>query len=270
MKKATKLLLGCLGATAFAIAPAMGGNKEKAKAFIGRNYAHRGLHTEDKQIPENSLPAFAAACDAGYGMELDVQLSKDGEVVVFHDDTLNRVCGVDARVDDLTLAELKELSLCGTKETIPLFTEVLSMVDGREPLIVELKTGPKNDELCEKTLAILREYKGEYVIESFDPRIVRWFRVNAPDIIRGQLAMKPERYDQSYPVWQKFALGNCMMNFMARPNFIAYEIGEYPLLVQLEFLMGAVKVGWTSHENTHEADHDMVIFEFYKPERFYR
>ena len=75
MKKATKLLLGCLGATAFAIAPAMGGNKEKAKAFIGRNYAHRGLHTEDKQIPENSLPAFAAACDAGYGMELDVQLS---------------------------------------------------------------------------------------------------------------------------------------------------------------------------------------------------
>lgn len=269
MKKGTKLILGCLGVTAFAIAPAMGG-KEKAKSLMGRNYAHRGLHTEDKQVPENSLPAFAAACEAGYGMELDVQLSKDGEVVVFHDDTLNRVCGVDARVDDLTLAELKELSLCGTKETIPLFTEMLAVVDGREPLIVELKTGPHNDELCEKTLAILKEYKGEYCVESFDPRIVRWFRMNAPEIVRGQLAMKPERYDASMPAWQRFALGNCLMNFMTRPHFIAYEIGDHPFLVQMEILMGAVKVGWTSHDNTHEGDHDMVIFEFYKPERFYR
>ena len=112
----------------------------KKAPFSGWCYAHRGLHSPDKSVPENSLAAFAAAADAGYGMELDVQLSKDGEVVVFHDDTLDRVTGVAGRVDAFDWAELKEMPLCGTGHHMPLFTEVLATVAGRTPLIVELKS----------------------------------------------------------------------------------------------------------------------------------
>ena len=120
---------------------------EKVAPFAGRNFAHRGLHSKDCTVPENSLTAFRLAAEAGYGIELDIQLSKDGEVVVFHDDTLPRVCGVEGRVDAYTLAELREMRLCGTDERIPLLSEVFEVVAGRSPFIIELKTGPRNREL---------------------------------------------------------------------------------------------------------------------------
>ena len=114
---------------------------------------------------------------------------------MFHDDTLNRVCGVDSRVDEKTYDELSKISLCGTTQTIPLFSEVLKTVRGRGPLIVELKNGKRNEELCEKTYALLEKYSGEYCIESFNPFIVRWFKKNAPEVIRGQLANPPKDYN---------------------------------------------------------------------------
>lgn len=159
-----KLLKPLLGLTAaavllplYAVAPGHASRRQK-KIFRGVNYAHRGLHTRDKSVPENSLAAFRQAAQEGYGIELDVQLSKDGEVVVFHDDTLDRVCGVHARVDELTWPELQQLRLCGTDEQIPLFSEVLKNIQGCEALIVELKNGvphhlplhhhPQNALLC--------------------------------------------------------------------------------------------------------------------------
>lgn len=238
--------------------------KEQRAVFSGRNIAHRGLHEKDKSVPENSLAAFARAAENGYGMELDVQLSKDGEVVVFHDDTLDRVCGVHSRVDAKTLAELKELPLCGTNERIPLFTEMLELVDGRTPLIVELKTGPRNRELCEKTLEILRSYKGEYCIESFDPFIVAWFRFHAPEILRGQLAAGADDY-KNMPKAEVFALSNCLLNFISRPQFIAYQLVRRPLTVRLSELLGAMRVCWTSHDPKDQKGQDTVIFEFYRP-----
>ena len=129
-------------------------DKEK---FWHINFAHRGLHDMKKGIPENSLAAFRAAVEAGYGAELDVQLSKDGQVVVFHDDTLKRVCGVEGDVVDYDYEDLRKMSLNGTGETIPLFTEVLKIFEkGIGPLIVELKTGKRNKELCRKTYEILK------------------------------------------------------------------------------------------------------------------
>ena len=113
--------------------------------FLGVNHAHRGLHSEDKTVPENSLPAFRAAVEAGYGMELDIQLSKDGQVMVFHDDTLDRVCGVHGRVDAFTFDELRQMHLCGTQETLPLLTEVFEVVQGRQPMIIELRKGAGAD-----------------------------------------------------------------------------------------------------------------------------
>lgn len=240
-------------------------NRKAKKPFMHKNFAHRGLHSRDKSVPENSLKAFDLASEAGYGMELDVQLSKDGEVVVFHDDTLDRVCGVDARVDELTYDELKDLRLCGTEETIPLFSEVLKTVHGRGPLIVELKTGKRNKELCEKTCALLRRYSGEYCIESFNPFIVRWFRKNAPEIVRGQLSGPADGYEGEVNPVAAFILSHTLLNFLARPQFIAYKIAEKPFTVKLCEFLGAMKVCWTSHEWVNEKMNDVVIFEFYKP-----
>ena len=247
----------------FMLAPGRSTKRQRAP-FQNVNFAHRGLHSRDKSLPENSLPAFELAARAGYGIELDVQLSKDGQVVVFHDDTLDRVCGVHSRVDEKTLAELQQLSLCGSEYRIPLFTEVLATIRGRGPLIVELKTGRRNHELCEKTYAILADYRGEVCIESFDPSIVAWFRFKAPELLRGQLAMPQSRYE-NMPRPVTFMLSRGLMNFISRPQFMAYKIGFRPASVRLAEKLGAMKIGWTSHEPKNERGRDGVIFEFYKP-----
>ena len=254
----------------FIFAPARP-NKKKKAPFYGKNIAHRGLFQKDQSIPENSLPAFARAVEAGYGMELDVQLSRDGFVVVFHDDTLDRVCGVAKRVDELDYSELQNLRLCGTDEKIPLFDEVLATVGGKTPIIVELKTGPRNEELCKKTLAALRAYAGETCVESFDPTIVAWFRKHAPDIYRGQLAQPPKHYRKyGKSALVSFLLGTCALNVIARPNFIAYRIGRKTLGVHLAEWMGATRVAWTSHDAATEKKFDVVIFEHYLPKTEYK
>ena len=276
MKTHEKLLLeaslaglAALGGLVFLVAPGRASKKDK-KPFRYKNFAHRGLHKKDKTIPENSLAAFERASSYGYGIELDVQLSKDGQVVVFHDDTLNRVCGVDSRVDEKTYDELSKISLCGTTQTIPLFSEVLKTVRGRGPLIVELKNGKRNEELCEKTYALLEKYSGEYCIESFNPFIVRWFRKNAPEVIRGQLANPPKDYNGEVGPITAVILGNCLLNFLSRPQFIAYKITPKPFTVKLCEALGAMKVAWTSHDWVNEKFYDAVIFEFYKPKLKYK
>ena len=245
--------------------------EEKAK-FTHWNYAHRGLHTADKTVPENSLPAFKAAAEAGYGAELDVQLSKDGQVVVFHDDTLNRVCGVDARVDAYDYNELKNMSLCGTAEGIPLFTEVLEAFGkGTGPLIVELKTGPKNDELCRKTYEILKSYPGVYCIESFDPFIVNWFKKNAPEIVRGQLATKAEDYvKDGRSRFVAKLLADCAFSVLNKPDFIAYQNIERPKAVRRQAEKGVLLFAWTSRTpDVDQKTNDGVIFELYRPDTRY-
>ena len=271
MKASHLLAAGCLLAAPVALlAPGRAPDSKKAP-FVGRNFAHRGLHTEDQSVPENAMHAFALAAEAGYGMELDVQLSKDGQVVVFHDDTLDRVCGVASRVDALDYDELKKLPLFGTAERIPLFSEVLSLVNGRTPLIVELKNGPRNDELCEKTWEMLRRYPGAYCIESFNPLIVAWFRFHAPTVLRGQLAQLPEEYVRGgRSAAEGFLLGNTLLNVAARPQFIAYRIGPRPFAVRFAEALGAMPVGWTSHDRESEKGRDAVIFEYYRPEIRYK
>lgn len=269
-RMATAALHGALTGAAigtaalFVIAPGASGKRQRAP-FMGKNIAHRGLHSRDKSVPENSLSAFRLAAEAGYAIELDVQLSKDGEVVVFHDDTLDRVCSVHARVDELTLAELKALRLCGTEETIPLFTEVLSTVRGRSAIVCELKDGKRNRELCRKTYDIISSYNGDICIESFNPMIVGWFRVHASDLLRGQLAAPMREYPATMSRPVVFALSHTLFNFIARPQFIAYKIGFRPVTVRMSEFLGAMRVGWTSHEPRNEKGRDAVIFEFYKP-----
>ena len=243
--------------------------KERKSPFMGRNFAHRGLHTEDMTGPENSLEAFRQAKDAGYGIELDVRLSKDGEPVVFHDDSLERLCGVEGKVEDKDYAELKELRICGTEEHIPLLGEVLELVDGSVPLIVELKTSKHNKTLCEKSYDLLSGYKGDYCIECFHPAVVGWFRRNAKEVFRGQLATSCADYgNMKKPL--AFALSRCLANIISRPQFIAYRIGPKPLTVRMAEAMGAMKVGYTSRAEENEQGQDAVIFEFYRPRLKYK
>ncbi len=249
-------------------------SRELTEPFMNRNYAHRGLHSKDKKKPENSMSAFAAAVEAGYGIELDIQFSKDDQIVVFHDDTLKRVCKAEGEVCDYTYEELQAFHLHKTKETIPLFQDVLTLVDGKVPLIVELKNGKKNDLLCEKSLAMLRTYHGPFCVESFQPLIVGWFKKHAPDLLRGQLSASAKELREDMSPFLAFGLSHVLSNFYARPHFIAYHTKKNSLPVKLSEALGAMRVVWTSKDESAagslEIKNDAVIFERYLPAPVYK
>ena len=196
------------------------GKKTKPSPALMCDYAHRGLHGNG--VPENSLAAFELAAKNGYGIELDVQLSRDGVVMVFHDYTLNRVTGVDKKLCDLDAAELGKITLSGTDQTIPTFTEVLQLVDGRVPLLVELKGEDLNVSLCKKVADILLAYKGEYCIESFNPLLVMEMKKHLPHVCRGQLYTNTLK-DMKKRSALHVAISLMAFNFLAKPDFIAYN-----------------------------------------------
>jgi len=239
---------------------------DKAAPFMGANIAHRGLHKADKTVPENSLAAFKAAVAGGYGVEFDVHITKDGHIVVFHDDDTRRMCGVNASVEELSLSELQKLYLAGSEERIPSLGEVLSVIDGQVPIILEIKRGSRNTELCRRVYEMLMCYKGEVCVESFDPFIVRWWYKNAPEIMRGQLSAHPRKLEEATSRFNAFLVGCCLSNFLCRPNFIAYNLdGGKPFTVKLAEKMGAMKTCYTSRGYAAEEENDCVIFEFYRP-----
>ncbi len=185
----------------------------------GNKFAHRGLW--DAKSPENSLAAFKKAVDAGYGIEFDIHKTRDGHVVVFHDDTLVRMCGVEGRIEDKTLAELRELRLLGSDQGIPTLQELLALVDGRVPLLVELKGAALDTSLCPVANEILSQYKGPYIIESFNPLLVRWYYKNRPDVVRGQLFCNLLKEKGGNKLFY-FLITVLATNVLAKPHFLAY------------------------------------------------
>ena len=133
--------------------------KQSMKAFEEVYIAHRGFFDNKKGVPENSIPAFQKAVEYGFGIELDVQLSKDGYLLVFHDDNLKRMCGVDKKLREMNYEEILQYSLLNTNEKIPLFTEVLKVIGGKVPLIVEVKYEGDVINATQKTAEIMDEYK---------------------------------------------------------------------------------------------------------------
>lgn len=193
------------------------------KQLRGWSYAHRGLHSAG--IPENSLAAFRAAVEHGYGAEFDVHLLHDGGLAVIHDSALKRTTGLEGRVEDLTTEDLKHCFLEGTSETIPTFEEVLTVFGGKTPIIIELKPeGGNCARLCEAACKAMEGYEGVWCMESFDPRCVHWLKKNRPDIIRGQLAensLKNPKSKLSLPL--KLILTFHLENFICKPDFVAYH-----------------------------------------------
>ena len=192
------------------------------KDLQGWAYAHRGLHGNG--LPENSLAAFRAARDAGYGVELDIHLLKDGNLAVIHDSLLKRTTGAEGKVEDLTTADLTHYHLEGTEETIPTFRQVLDLYAGKAPLIVELKPVDGNHAaLAEAACKLLDTYDGVYCMESFDPRCIHWLKEHRPEIIRGQLSEYFMKTEPNMPLWLRFCLSHNLLNFLTVPDFIAYK-----------------------------------------------
>ncbi|MBQ8496675.1 MAG: glycerophosphodiester phosphodiesterase [Clostridia bacterium] len=238
--------------------------KKPKKNTLLCDYAHRGLH--GKEIPENSLAAFALACEKGYGIELDVQLSRDGTVMVFHDATLSRMTGKEKKLCELNAEELQTLSLAGTAEKIPTFAEVLSLVNGRVPLLVELKGEDFDTSLCEKTAALLSAYGGDFCIESFNPLLIRDMKKYLPDAFYGILYTNVCREKKKNSLLN-IALTLMATNILARPDFIAYDQRErhsFPVKLTTKFYR-APKFVWTVRtEEMLAAAHqngECVIFE---------
>lgn len=187
--------------------------------------AHRGLH--DKEHPENSLSAFQRAIDGGYPIELDVQMISDGTLVVFHDESLSRLTDNDGYIKFLNKSDLDILTLKDSKEKIPTFDEVLKFVDGRAPLLIEIKNPSKVGELEKKVIEALKDYKGQYAVQSFNPYVLEYFYKHAPNILRGQLAgfMKHEKL----AFFKKYALKRMLLNKkISHPDFISYEAKRVP------------------------------------------
>ncbi len=203
----------------FLVAPRA--RKKEMRPFL-RPYAHRGLWGGD--LPENSLGAFRAAAEAGFAIELDIQLSRDGEVMVFHDYTLDRVCGRAGKICELTAAELGNIPLNGIEnEHIPTFAEALEAVGGRVPLLIELKGESGNTALVPAALKVLEGYRGLWCMESFNPLLLRAVKKYAPKVLRGLLStdLLKEKRKGSRPL--NFALSAHLFNFLCRPAFLAYD-----------------------------------------------
>ena len=216
-------------------------------ALRGWNYAHRGFH--GKGVPENSIAAFRAALEHGYGMELDVHLMKDGNLAVIHDASLKRTAGADVRIEDLTAEDLPNYHLEGTEETIPLFSQVLELVAGKAPMIIELKSEQNNFEaLTAAAVKAMEGYDGIWCMESFDPRCLYSLKKQYPQVIRGQLSENfLKSPDIKAPKILKLAMALLLPNFLTKPDFIAYRFSDRKLFSNRICcdLWGVQEVNWT-------------------------
>lgn len=233
-------------------------------------YAHRGLHNEKENIPENSLEAFRRAVEAGFGIELDIRMSRDGVPVVFHDEALMRMCGKEGRICDYDYAELQCFPLGRSGERIPGFEEVLELVAGRVPLIVELKADRVDMAVCREADRLLSRYEGLYCIESFNPLAVLWYRLHRSEVVRGQLSDAFWK-EGEYVGTISFLLQNLLFNWLGKPDFIAYNC-KYPKMLSkwlCRRLYHIKTAAWTikSREQLREArkHFDIFIFDGFVP-----
>lgn len=235
------------------------------KTFSTRYFAHRGLHGEPDQIPENSLAAFRRAVAAGYGIEMDVQLTADGQAVLFHDDSLERLLGCTGRVRDYTYEQLQLFPIAGSRERIPLLRDVLTMVGGRVPLLIEIKMNGLDLAVCEETARLLDTYEGNFCIESFHPYVLYWFRRNRPLIARGQLGTN---FIHDYPdvsLWKRILMQLFIANLWTKPSFMSFRHNRRKSLTFRFWSRKLTTFGWTfrTKEEMHECRDvfDYFIFE---------
>lgn len=247
---------------------------DKVKSILtGRPFAHRGLHTDDQEVPENSLLSFRQAVQNDYAIELDVQLSADGKVMVFHDENLLRMTGIDRELADIDSMDLQRVSLLSSRQGIPLLEEVLALTAGKVPLLIEIKNRGRAGKLEENLLAALKDYTGPYAVQSFNPLTIGYFKRMAPHIIRGQLA--GSLVGEDLPFYKKFLLKYLLLNFISRPHFVAYEAGSLPnwlarILKQKKIFLLVWTVRSQAEAEQLPAGVDNIIFEMFSASRPWR
>lgn len=232
--------------------------------------AHRGLF-DNITIPENSLAAVQNAVDNGFGMELDVQMTIDGVLCVFHDDTLDRMTNTTGIVEQMTWDDIKDIKLLDTSHTIPTMQQWLNTVDGKSPMVIEIKSHKNIGVLETKLVEMLADYKGEYVLESFNPFIVRWLRVHYPHIVTGQLS---ELYQEAHGLSKisRWLLRNLKFLHYSKAQFVAYDVTATNKLKKLQRIRKKMPlIVWTvksqsQHDNTRHL-YDNMIFDSFVPIR---
>lgn len=229
--------------------------------------AHRGLHSSD--APENTLNAFDAAIEAGYPIECDVRLSADGVPVVFHDRHLGRLTDCDAIARNVPYDKMRELNVLDTDQTIPRLADVLAVVDGQVPLLVEVKSRGDSGKLEEAVARQLDDYDGQFAVQAFNPLSVSWFRQHRPAWPRGQLAGFPAG-GANVGMILRAILKRLFGGWLSRPDFIGYEHDKLPYQpVTRRKERGLPVLAWTirtREDLTRVTDYaDNVIFEGIRP-----
>ena len=231
--------------------------------------AHRGLHSKDKSVPENSISSFKLAIERSYGIEMDINILKDGTVIVFHDYNLKRLIGKNINLGNLNYDDIKDFKILNTEEKIPTLKEVLNLVNGKVPLLIELKPHGNNRLLCENFIKDIKNYNGKFAIHSFNPHIVKWFKKNHPDIIRGQIT-EYFRDDKKMKKFTKYLMKSMFFNKFTKPDFVNYGIKDLPN----KYCDRAYKKGMCiiSYASRSQEEFDMVkdhydnsVFEFFTP-----
>lgn len=234
--------------------------------LVEKYIAHRGFYND--KLPENSIGAFKNAIDHDYGIELDVHQIADGTVVCFHDDKLQRMTDKSGYLKNISCKHcLKEYKLNGTKYTIPTLQEVLELVDGKVPILVEIKNTGKVGPLEEAVWELLKNYKGEYAVVSFNPFVLEWFKKNAPEVIRGQGSSYFRGERLSFVT--KFVLKRMMLNKkISEPHFITYNTKNLPNRFVNKF-KDLPLLAWpveSQKEYNRVVKHcDNIIFEHFEP-----
>ena len=231
--------------------------------------AHRGFYKKNGAIPENSMAAFKRALDHGYAIECDIQLTKDHEVVVFHDENLKRLTGLNQPIHQVTYEQIKTLNLLLSNEKIPLLRDVLNLVKGKVPLLIELKPFGPVKKLCTSTMALMKDYQGKYAVFSFHPGAVLWFKKYHPHVIRGQIS---SFFDDDTHVRQplKFLMKRLFFNHFTKPDFISYDIHNLPNKhVDKQKKKGITIMSYAARSQAEldfvKSYYDNVVFEYFTP-----
>jgi glycerophosphoryl diester phosphodiesterase len=242
--------------------------------LIARPIAHRGLHDSAHGVIENTAGAVRAAIDANYGIEVDVQVTNDGEAMVHHDDVLGRLTEGSGRLDAYTAAELKGVPFRHIAERMMTLGELCDLVGGRVTMLVELKSRFDGDSrLPDRVAAVLGSYAGPVAPMSFDPRQLDRLRQKSPRLVCGIVAAKyrPHPYWDLMPSWMRHGMGYLVTALTARPQFVAYGVTDLPALAPLaaRHIFGLPLLTWAVRteleRRTAARWADQMIFEGFRP-----
>lgn len=241
------------------------------RAWLRPFIAHRGLHGDG--APENSLAACRAALEAGYAIEIDVVGSADGEAMVFHDPTLKRMAGVDALVGETSARDLGAVALAGGSERIPTLGALLELVDGGQPLVIEIKDvartyEPTDGRLEARIAALLRRYRGPVAVMSFNPHMVRWLQDHAPELPRGLVA---DNFSDAPWLSEERRAALAGLADLDCADFISYRWSELDTLAVARAREAGMPVAcWTvkTPEQARQAFEraDAITFEHFRPQ----